>query len=283
MEKRCGIENGDEDSSGTAVAIRSLPLMPRVAPLRSAPAQCPHALHPHATTPAHTTVANSPRRRHPARVPPPPPNRTRLAAELLVLFIALPGALAWARHAEIAIPIVPVVIVVALALLVPLLRDPTISLRAVLRRPATRPERNRMLGCCAVGLGLLTVTTWAFWPERLFDLPRREPVRWAVIMLAYPLLSVLPQELLFRVYFFHRYARLFSTERLRIVGSAVVFGWVHIAYGHWFSVALSTLGGLLFGITYARTGSLRLVWLEHALYGCWIFSVGLGQFFYSEG
>jgi len=37
---------------------------------------------------------------------------------------------------------------------------------------------------------------------------------------------------------------------------------------------------LLFAARYAETGSLATSSFEHALYGCWLFTVGLGQYFY---
>jgi len=44
--------------------------------------------------------------------------------------------------------------------------------------------------------------------------------------------------------------------------------------------ALTLAGGLLFAFRYAQTGSLATSCFEHALYGCWLFTVGLGQNFY---
>jgi hypothetical protein len=43
---------------------------------------------------------------------------------------------------------------------------------------------------------------------------------------------------------------------------------------------LTLIGGWFFAETYARTRSMRLVWLEHALYGCLVFTIGLGDYFY---
>ena len=44
---------------------------------------------------------------------------------------------------------------------------------------------------------------------------------------------------------------------------------------------MTAAGGWLFARDYARHRSLTLVCLEHAAYGCVIFTVGLGRFFYS--
>jgi uncharacterized protein len=45
-------------------------------------------------------------------------------------------------------------------------------------------------------------------------------------------------------------------------------------------IAVSSLGGLLFSLTYQRSGSLLLTSIDHALFGNFIFTIGLGQFFH---
>ena len=128
-------------------------------------------------------------------------------------------------------------------------------------------------------MGLLGLVIWWFKPELLFSLIKRQPILWAAIMILYPLISVIPQEVLFRGYFFHRYGPLFGGRLGMIAASALAFGWVHIIFGNWISVALTTVGGVLFGATYRRSGSLLLACLEHALFGNFIFTIGIGRFF----
>ena len=99
-------------------------------------------------------------------------------------------------------------------------------------------------------------------------------------MLVYPLFSVTAQELLYRAFFFQRYQRLFPSPHLRLLVSVAVFGWAHVFMGNLLAVVLSTLGGLLFDLTYLQTKSLLVCVIEHAAYGCLIFTVGLGEFFY---
>jgi hypothetical protein len=43
---------------------------------------------------------------------------------------------------------------------------------------------------------------------------------------------------------------------------------------------LSLFVGFMLANSYAQHRSLRLVWIEHALYGCLAFTFGLGWFFY---
>jgi membrane protease YdiL (CAAX protease family) len=99
-------------------------------------------------------------------------------------------------------------------------------------------------------------------------------------MLLYPLVSVYPQELIYRVFFFHRYAPLFGSGLLMIAASALAFGFVHIIFGNWLAVVLCIIGGFLFSLTYQHSGSLLFTCLDHAIFGNFIFTIGLGQFFY---
>jgi len=65
-----------------------------------------------------------------------------------------------------------------------------------------------------------------------------------------------------------------------IIANAVAFSVGHVVFHNWPAVALTLLGGWLFANTYERTSSLRLVAVEHALYGCAVFTIGYGAFFF---
>lgn len=132
----------------------------------------------------------------------------------------------------------------------------------------------------AVCSPLIAAFVFFLFPKNLFAMPLESPNVWATVMLLYPLLSVYPQELIYRAFFFERYRKLFPSCRATVLSSAVVFGLVHIIFQNPIAILLTLVGGVFFAETYARTRSLRLVWLEHALYGCLIFTIGLGDFFY---
>lgn len=132
----------------------------------------------------------------------------------------------------------------------------------------------------ALLLALLGAGVRIFAPDLLFALIKRAPLFWALIMLAYPLLSVYPQELLYRAFFFHRYQPLFGSGWTMLLASALAFGFVHIIFGNWLAVVLCVLGGLLFSYTYHASGSLLLTCLDHAIFGNFIFTIGLGRYFY---
>lgn len=143
----------------------------------------------------------------------------------------------------------------------------------------TRSELARMLKRFALCAAALTALTYMLKPELLFGFVREKPLFWLIVMVAYPLLSVVPQEIIFRRYMFDRYQTAFSPRMLVLV-SGVGFGFAHIVFGNWVAPVLCVIGGIMFAQTYARTRSLALVSLEHALYGDFIFTLGLGRYFY---
>lgn len=111
-------------------------------------------------------------------------------------------------------------------------------------------------------------------PQQLFALPLDRPLLWLGFMVAYPLFSVYPQELVFRAYFFHRYRELFPTASSMMAASTIAFAWMHVVFANTSALVLSLIGGYLFSRTYYESRSLRLVCFEHTLYGGLIFTVG---------
>lgn len=203
--------------------------------------------------------------------------RTALLIELIVVFIALPTAF---RFGFIDLPLIGGIVLLAVAATAVLLLDRGFDRRALWRTESVRAELPRILVIftIAAALGAIVVLTTS--PERFLEFARRNTGMWAVVMVLYPVFSVYPQEIVFRGFFFHRYASLFGRPWALIIASAVVFGYVHVVMGNTLAIALSAIGGVLFGWTYLRTRSLPAVAVEHALYGCFIFTVGLGRYFY---
>ncbi len=213
--------------------------------------------------------------------------REWLAFECALLFVGLPGLILVSRRVDLGfrLPWVWVMLVAALGVLVWLLRFGRLRRHEFWRSDDAAAERaalNRMLlRFVPAALALIAMTAW-WLPDRLFNLPRERPLLWLGIATFYPLISVYPQELLFRLFFFKRYAALFPDRRVIVAMNALVFGWAHVFFPTpVVAVGLCIVGGLLFADTYARTRSLRLVWLEHALYGVLVFTIGMGEFFFS--
>ena len=151
--------------------------------------------------------------------------------------------------------------------------------RFAAERAETRSFLRIILRFAVCGAAL-TLATRLLAPHLFLSLPREHPLFWLAIMVLYPLLSVWPQEVIYRRFLFHRYARVFGESGV-VVASALAFGFAHVIFLNPIAVALTTAGGVMFARNYAQERSLYLACLEHALYGCLVFTIGLGQFFYT--
>ena len=204
---------------------------------------------------------------------------TRLAVEVAVLYFALPAAFA-PFSSRLSILIFPLLISIGVGTATFLLHDPTFDRGRFLQLAPLRREWLTILGLWLFGAAaMLGFLAWLR-PDLLFNLPRQHPGRWAMIMVLYPIISVIPQSLFWRALFFHRYRPLFTTDRALIVASALAFSWMHITMLNAFAMILTLAGGLLFSWRYARTKSIAVTSIEHALWGDLLFTVGLGAYFY---
>ncbi|MEF2145932.1 MAG: CPBP family intramembrane glutamic endopeptidase [Desulfovibrionaceae bacterium] len=144
-----------------------------------------------------------------------------------------------------------------------------------------RPDlRALVLRVIAAGL-CITLLVLMLHPERFLEFPRSRPAFWLVVVCLYPLLSALPQEIVYRVFLFRRYEPLFGNGAAMVWASSVSFAFLHIMYENLLAVALSLVGGWLFSRAYRKCGSLFWVSVEHAAYGLLVFSLGLGRYFYN--
>lgn len=127
---------------------------------------------------------------------------------------------------------------------------------------------------------LSAVTLWLYAPADLFSLVKHKPWLWGIIMVLYPLLSVYPQSLIYRAFFMTRYRELFPSSLALVLVSGAAFSWMHLIFRNPIAMILTFVGGVLFAWRYRRTGSLAASSFEHALYGCALFTLGLGGYFY---
>lgn len=215
---------------------------------------------------------------------PPRAGPLRAAAlrfELVAVFGVLPGALWGLIESGVRVPVLPSLALVAALAFALLWRDPTFDRRSLIRWGRAGPELLRVLGLFALGGGGLVAYTLLVEPELWLRFPRERTELWAAVMVFYPLVSVVPQEVLWRAFLFHRYAPVLPGRLARALVSAAAFGWVHVLFGNALAVLLSGAGGALFAWTWDRTRSLPIVAIEHASYGCLLFTIGLGRYFYS--
>lgn len=117
-------------------------------------------------------------------------------------------------------------------------------------------------------------------PERFFGFALSKPLIFTAFLLLYPLLSVYPQEVIYRLFFYRRYGALFSAPASSLFLNALAFGWMHVVFNNPVAPLLSFIGGIFFAQSYKK-GGLALAVVEHTLYGWLIFSIGIGYYFYN--
>jgi len=200
-----------------------------------------------------------------------------LWSELLCIFVAVPILMYERVLPNWPIPFLLLAMIWALLIL---RGDLSFDQELLARRAGMGDGLRRVLRRDIPLLALLGLAVWLAAPRFLFSLVKMAPGLWLLVIILYPVFSVYPQELIYRAYFFHRFKPLFGSGSAMIVTSALLFGFVHIIFGNWISIALTAVGGALFGLTYRNSRSLPLACLEHALFGDFIFTIGIGRYFY---
>jgi membrane protease YdiL (CAAX protease family) len=200
-----------------------------------------------------------------------------LAIEFVLLFVAGPTLFAFTRH---RVPPIPALWVAAGYCIVVLLRNPKFEQARLWDTAGWRQHAPAIVGLFAVVAAIGVVLVLRYSPRTLLNFPRSNPLLWGLVMVLYPLLSVYPQGIVYRAFVFSRYQGLFGSGWGAVLASAVAFAYVHVVFKNPLAIALTFLGGLLFAFRYLETGSLFVSSFEHALYGCAVFTIGLGRWFY---
>ena len=202
-------------------------------------------------------------------------SKVPLWLELIVLFILVPIALALPMKAEVKIGLVVSAVLYSIVMswrLQLFSRDHLFRFKDAFQNES-RPLLLRLFIVCVLALGLMFITD----PNNLFIVVRKNPLMWISIALFYSIFSVYPQEFLYRLFFFERYQSLFKSRRIFLLVNTAVFSLAHLMFWNGLVMLLTLLGGLLFARNYERTKSLTFVSLEHALYGVWLFTIGMGE------
>lgn len=204
-----------------------------------------------------------------------------LIFELIVLFVGLPLAY---RFSPVRIPALPLLWLVAGYAWWQLAQDQSFDHRRLWNTAPLGSQLGAILSIFLVVAAVLWAGVHWLAPKLEWSFARQHPAFWAMVMVLYPILSVYPQGVLYRAFFLHRYVGLLPAtpagEVALLVASGAAFGFLHIIFRNPLAVVLTFFGGILFAWRYKETGSLAVSSFEHALYGCWLFTVGLGQYFY---
>jgi uncharacterized protein len=201
--------------------------------------------------------------------------RGRLWAEVLALYVAVPLVIALFLSGVSVFP----ALFAGMALGVVLLHR-----TRGFRWRALRGARVdwRVVGLFAVvALGGALVVSWVATKGHPLAFAAARPGYLVLILIFYPILSVVPQELVFRVLWFRRYARLVPDGWAGIVLNAAVFSLAHLMYWSWVVAGMTFAGGLAFAWAYQRRGSFPMAVIMHGLAGQIVFALGLGVFFLS--
>ncbi len=126
---------------------------------------------------------------------------------------------------------------------------------------------------------LLVWFTWWIFPELFLYYPREDFEDYLITFILYPFASVIPQELIYRVYFFHRYRNIIPEKYLLMLSNAIIFGLTHWIYGNWIAPIATFLVSWIFIFNYLKSKSLLNVSLEHYFYGLVMFTIGFGYYF----
>ena len=206
--------------------------------------------------------------------------RAYLTFEFLLLFCISPVALYLFRF-DISHKVVLIVMVVAMGCSLHLLIDRRFNSKAFIDTAGIATHLKSVLATFIVPALLMALFTYLFLSHRFLAFPKERPIIWVIVLVLYPILAAYPQEIIFRGFFFHRYQPLFPRQTTMVVVNAVCFGLAHMLYGNWVAPLLSTAGGLLFAYRYIKSGSLLTVGIEHGLWGNFLFTIGIGWYFYS--
>jgi membrane protease YdiL (CAAX protease family) len=198
------------------------------------------------------------------------------AGELVAVFVLLPLAV---RLGLLPGPRLLVLAVATAGALLALRRDPGFELSRLWAGPRRDEWRGLLLRSALAAVAVALLVRWLE-PLNLLATPRHHLGLWLAGLALYPLLSAWPQEVLYRAFFFRRYAPLFGEGRRMVAASGVAFAALHLVYPNLVAPLLSLPAGLVLAWRYRRTGALGPVWLEHSLYGLALFTLGLGGFFY---
>lgn len=134
-------------------------------------------------------------------------------------------------------------------------------------------EWRLMAGCSAAFAAIAFTMTSIYWPTRLFTAPPEI----ALMLAAFPVLTAMPMELVYRALFFRRYGHLIRGEAM-----AIVLGAAATSLGY--AVLSGSVGGVIFGFAlggvlgwaYLRTGNFAVSIVLHWAAVAALFLIGPG-------
>ena len=134
-------------------------------------------------------------------------------------------------------------------------------------------------------IALVAIFTFSFSyyydPNNFMVFPKENPSTFLLVIFLYPFLSVVPQEIIFRKYFFFKFSDIMPQKYLIFI-NGLVFSLAHVFFNNYVAIIFTFFGGIYLSWSYLKSESLTLVIYEHTLFGIFIFASGLGRYFYHE-
>lgn len=200
--------------------------------------------------------------------------------ECAALFFVLPVGLYWFRHL-LAFKLMPILLLLTLGCLIYLLSDQSFDRTRLWNTRHFFPHMRQIL-IAFIGISIfLAIFTYLIFENRFLVFPIDRPNAALTFMLMYPLLGALPQEIIFKSFFFHRYRSVFPGPLSLIILNGLSFGLFHLWYANIIAPVFSVFAGMILAYRYLKTRSLAMITIEHSLLGIFLYVVGLGWFFYS--
>ena len=197
-----------------------------------------------------------------------------LVLEFLIFFVFIPFVAN--QYLDGWLKVIPLLLI-ALMFFTFLLMDPGFD-RKTLTRLDRAYLRRSLVRVLIITLLLVWFTFWIY-PDLFFRYPVEQFRNYMITFFLYPIASVIPQEIIYRVYYFHRYKELIPEKYLLMLSNAIIFGLTHFIYGNWVAPIATFLAAWIFIYNYFQTRSLLNVSLEHYFYGLIMFTIGFGYFF----
>ncbi|WP_081381046.1 CPBP family intramembrane glutamic endopeptidase [Rhodovulum sulfidophilum] len=205
------------------------------------------------------------------------PRRGRLWGEFVLFYVCTPLAIAVFMPPQALFPVLLSLTAVGLGLL-----SHTEGFRwSELIRGLRGIDPWLVLGFAVVTTAIVGTLTVLVVPQDALALVRGNPLLLASILLLYPPLSALPQEIVFRVLFFRRYGPILPGLRAAIVMNAALFSLAHLMYWNAVVCGLTFLGGLVFAWACEARRNFPLAVILHAVAGWILFTGGLGVLFHA--
>ena len=198
---------------------------------------------------------------------------TYLIGELIILFVLMPFLLALDIHP--IFKIIPILLAIIYCIYISI-KQKLITLKS-LYFITIKEHSKRILTLFLITIIFSSLIMYFLNNENLFIVLKKNWVMWITVSLFYSIFSVYPQEFLYRTFFFNRYHPILKNVSALIIVNALIFSFAHIAFHNMLVSVLTLVGGFLFAFTYHKSKSLLLTSIEHALYGSWLFTLGMGE------